>query len=255
MSGHSKWHNIQQRKGKRDARRSNEFTKAAKAITVAAQKGGDPAMNFSLRIAIDKAKETSMPKDNIDRAIKRGTGELGGEQMEELMYEGFGPGGVTILIKVVTDNKNRTVSNLKHILSERGGSLGGAGSVQWMFEQAGIITVAGDTVSPPSRGGAADIIGGRGGGSRDELELTLIESGAEDIRDTDEGIEIKTKVENFQKVEQKAKELGLEIKDSGIRWIAKDHLEVPADVQEKLADLFAELEAHDDVEDYYTNAE
>lgn len=238
MSGHSKWHNIQQRKGKQDARKANEFTKAAKAITIAAQKGGDPAMNFSLRIAIDKAKAVGMPKDNIDRAIKRGTGEIAGERMEELMYEGFGPGGVTILIKAVTDNKNRTVSDLKHILSKHGGSLGGAGSVQWMFEQAGVVVISKETTV-----------------NREEAELGLIEAGAEDIRDTEDGIEIKTKVDNLQKVEQKAKELGFKIKNSEIRWIAKDHVEPPKEHEDKLAEFFAELEAHDDVEEYYTNAE
>lgn len=240
MSGHSKWHNIQQRKGKQDARRANEFTKVAKQITVAAQKsGGDPVMNFSLRIAVEKAKAISMPKDNIDRAIKRGTGEIEGAKMEEVTYEGFGPGGVAVLIKTLSDNKNRTVSDLKHILSQAGGSLGGAGSVQWMFEQAGLITVHSSQFMA----------------NRDEFDLAMIDAGAEDIKEADDEIEIKTKIENLQKVLNKLKELKIEPRESGIRWIAKDHLEVPADVQDKLADLFSELEAHDDVEDYYTNAE
>lgn len=240
MSGHSKWHNIQVRKGKQDAKKANVFTKYAKGITIAAQKGADPTTNFSLRLAIDKAKAVSMPKDNIDRAIKRGTGELKDEaQMEEVLYEAFGPGGVAILIKVVTDNKNRTVSDIKHLLNEASGSLGGAGSVQWMFNQAGVATINKEQLTI----------------NKDEFELQIIEAGAEDISDTDGDIEIKTKVENLQKILNKLKELGIEPKDSGIKWIAKDSIEVSPDVQEKLVDLFAELEAHDDVEDYYTNAE
>ncbi|MSU75831.1 MAG: YebC/PmpR family DNA-binding transcriptional regulator [Candidatus Magasanikbacteria bacterium] len=244
MSGHSKWHNIQERKGKQDAKRSGQFTKVAKTITIAAQHGGDPAMNFSLRLAIDKAKEVGMPKDNIDRAIKRGTGELTGEaQMEEVLYEAFGPGGVAILVKTVTDNKNRTVSDLKHILNMHGGSFGSAGSVQWMFQQWGVITVS------PYTGGHM------GGVGRDDLELTLIESGAEDITETENEIEIKTKIENFQKVINKLKELGIEPKESGIHWVAKDKVKVNKETEEKLGDLFSDLEARDDVEDYFTNAE
>ena len=241
MSGHSKWHNIQERKGKQDARRANEFTKAAKMITIAAQKGADPAMNFSLRLAIDKAKEVGMPKDNIDRAIKRGTGELGdGVKMEEVLYEAFGPGGVAVLIKTVTDNKNRTVSDLKHILNLYGGSFGSSGSVQWMFQQWGVITCL------PLKKGE-----GGGGQSRDDLELALIDAGAEDFFESEEGIEIKTKVENLQKVISKLKEMGIELTESSIRWIAKDKVTVNKDLEDKLGELFSDLEAHDDVEDYY----
>ena len=140
MSGHSKWHNIQGRKGKQDALRSTMFSKYSKLITIAAKGGGDPDKNFSLRIAIDKAKSVSMPKDNIDKAIKKGTGELNdGIVLEEALYEAFGPGGVAVLIKAVTDNKNRTVSEIKHTLTKSGGSMAGPGSVAWMFEQLGVI--------------------------------------------------------------------------------------------------------------------
>ncbi len=240
MSGHSKWHNIQVRKGAQDAKKANVFTKYAKAITIAAQKGGDPATNFSLRLAVDKARAVGMPKDNIDRAIKRGTGELKGEaKMEEVLYEAYGPGGVAILIKAVTDNKNRTVSDLKHILNLHGGSFGSAGSVQWMFGQWGVVVVNKEQITI----------------NKDKLELELIEAGAEDIGDSDGDIEIKTKVENFQKVLHKLKELGIEPKDSGIRWIAKDTTEIDRDTGGELGELFTELESHDDVEDYFTNAE
>lgn len=236
MSGHSKWHNIQAHKGKQDAKRSGQFTKLAKTITVAAQKGGDPAMNFSLRIAIEKAKAVSMPKDNIERAIKRGTGADGeGLHMEEALYEAFGPGGTAILIKAVTDNKNRTLSDIKHILNEDGGSFGSSGSVQWMFQQWGVII----TPMPANK---------------DEFELQLIEVGAEDIRENEENLEIRTKVDHLQKVVAWLKEKNIEIKDSGIEWIAKDLVPVNEEVSAKLGKLFSALEENDDVEDYYTNA-
>lgn len=238
MSGHSKWHNIQGRKGKQDAVRSNLFTKLAKAITIAAQSGGDSTTNFALRLAIDKARIGGMPKDNIDRAIKRGTGELKeGNIMEELLYEAFGPGGFAILIKVVTDNKNRTLPELKKILSLHDASMGSVGSVQWMFEKLGIIIVNKQNIV-----------------QRDEFELQMIEAGAEDIQDEEEEIILKIKVENFQKVVQKLKELNIEPTKSGIEWIAKNLVEVNEEVQIKLEKLFEAFENHDDVEDFYTNA-
>lgn len=236
MSGHSKWHNIQARKGKQDAKRSNEFTKLAKQITIAAQKGADPAMNFSLRLAIEKAKAVSMPKDNIERAVKRGSGQDGGEQMSEAAYEAFGPGGAAILIKCLTDNKNRTLSEVKHILNVHGGSFAGVGSVAWMFVQVGIILVPVEQVP-----------------AKDEFELAMIDAGADDIHE-DDHIEIRTKPEQFQKVLAKLKELGLEPSDSGIRYVAKDPIATPVDQEERLAALFEALEAHDDVEDFFTNA-
>lgn len=239
MSGHSKWHNIQGRKGKQDALRSSQFTKMAKLIAVAARNGGDPTMNFSLRIAIEKAKEVGMPKDNIERAIKRGTGELEGAQIEEVVYEGYGPGGVAVLVKCLTDNKNRAVSDIKHIFSLYGGSMAGAGSVMWMFQQMGVITVLSSQFTV----------------HREENELELIEAGAEDIGEDDEEIEIKTKMENLQKVLLALKELGIEPKESGLQWVAKEPVNVSDEVGEKLGKLFEEFDSNDDVEDYFTNAE
>lgn len=243
MSGHSKWHNIQARKGKQDARRSGQFTKLAKLITIAAQKGGDPVMNFSLRLAIEKAKAVSMPKDNIDRAIQRGSGEDGaGAQMEEALYEAFGPGGVAILVKAVTDNKNRTISDLKHILSEHGGSFGSAGSVQWMFHQWGMITVEKEKMAKAAL-------------DPQDMEMKLIDAGVEDMQDTESGeIEIKTRVENLKKVLDVLKDAGVEVKESGMQWIAKDTIPISKEVEDKLGELFAAFEDNDDVEDYFTNA-
>ena len=241
MSGHSKWHNIQARKGKQDAMRSGQFTKISKLIALAAKGGADPTMNFSLRIAIEKAKAVGMPKDNIERAIKRGTGELEGAQIEEVLYECYGPGGVAVLVKALTDNKNRTVSDIKHIFSKHGGSMAGTGSVQWMFGQFGVAVINKEQLIDNKI-------------DRDQFELTIIEAGAEDIVE-DEGLEIRTKVENFQKVLAKIKEIGLETADSGLQWVAKDMVEINPDVSENLEKLFEELEENDDIEDYFTNAQ
>jgi YebC/PmpR family DNA-binding regulatory protein len=238
MSGHSKWHNIQARKGKQDALRSSQFTKMAKLIAVAARSGGDPTMNFSLRIAIEKAKEVGMPKDNIERAIKRGTGELEGAQIEEVIYEGYGPGGVAVLVKCLTDNKNRTVSDIKHIFSIYGGSMAGAGSVMWMFTQMGVIVVEKEKIET----------------KRDDFDLKIIEAGAEDITE-DGNLEIRTKIENFQKVLASVKEIGIDPVESGLQWVAKDKVSVSDEVGESLGKLFAEFDANDDVEDYFTNAQ
>ncbi len=244
MSGHSKWHNIQARKGKQDAKKGNVFSKYAKKISIVAKTGGGNLdTNFTLRMLIEKARKEGMPKDNIDRAIKSGTGELKGvAQVEELMYEGFGPGGTAIMIKILSDNKNRTAPEIKKILSDHGGSMGGAGSVQWMFQQWGVAEVEMSVLSEK-------------GIKKEDLEMDLIEAGAEDIWEEEGMLEIKTKVENLHKLTDKLNALGIPVKDSGLRWIAKDRVVVDAVVTEKLQNLFSVLEEHDDVEDYYTNAE
>jgi len=244
MSGHSKWHNIQGRKGKQDAKRGNVFSKFAKKISVVTKAGGGSLdTNFALRMLIEKAKKEGMPRENIDRAIKAGTGELKDVvQVEELLYEGFGPGGTAIMIKILTDNKNRTAPEIKKLLSDHGGSMGGSGSVQWMFQQWGIIRIEKSKIKMKNLG-------------LDIFELGLIEAGAEDIYSNEEEFEIKTKVENLQKVLIKIKEMGIESDSSGIEWVAKEKLSVSSEITEKLQSLFADLEDHDDVEDYFTNAE
>lgn len=244
MSGHSKWHNIQARKGKQDARKGDVFSKYAKKISIVAKMGGGSLdTNFALRLLIEKAKKEGMPKDNIDRAIKSGTGELkGAAQVEELMYEAYGPGGVAILIKCLTDNKYRTSAEIKHLITANGGSMGGAGSVQWMFQQWGVAEVEMSVLSEK-------------GIKKENLEMDLIEAGAEDIWEEEGVMEIKTKVENLHKLVDKLNALGIPVKDSGLRWIAKDKVPVDVAVTEKLQNLFSALEEHDDVEDYYTNAE
>lgn len=243
MSGHSKWHNIQARKGEQDAIRSNQFSKIAKLITIAAKGGGDPAANFSLRLAIDKAKTVGMPKDNIDRAVKKGTGEIvDGAQIEEVLYECYGPGGVAILIKALTDNKNRTVSDLKRIFNENGGSMASVGSVIWMFGQWGAIIINKEQLTINKI-------------ERDNFELALIEAGVEDIAEEDKYLLIKTKVENFLKVLNKIRGFGCEIAESGLQWMARDKIKIDDEMRVKLEKLFEKLEENEDVDDYYTNAE
>lgn len=244
MSGHSKWHNIQARKGKQDAIRSNIFSKYAKQISIVTKTGGDKMdANFSLRLLVEKAKAAGMPKDNIDRAIKRGTGEINdGAQIEETLYEGYGANGIAVIIQTLSDNKNRTVSDLKHILSKRGGSLGNAGSVLWMFDQKGIIEISDEKFKTTNL-------------NKDDFELQMIDAGADDIVYEDGSVIIKTKMENYIKVLQKIKELNIEPNESGLQWIAKDKVLVDEEVRERLESLFEELEENDDVQDYFTNAE
>ncbi len=244
MSGHSKWHNIQQRKGKQDAAKSGVFSKLSKQIMIVTREsGGDPATNFSLRLLMDKARVAGMPKDNIERAIKRGTGESGeGAQMEEVLYEAFGPGGTAILVQAIPDNKNRASAEIRHIISEYGGNVGGAGSVQWMFGQWGVIEIARSKFAEQKI-------------DMENFQLSLIEVGAEDFSDDSETVEIKTKVENLQKVLNKIKELGLEPDESGIQWVAKEKLTVDENVQATLEKMFAKLSDNDDVDDFWTNAE
>jgi len=244
MSGHSKWHNIQQRKGKQDAARSGSFSKLSKAIMITAKMGGgDMDTNFSLRLAVEKAKKASMPKDKIEKAIKVGTGaDKDGDQIEEALYEGYGPGGVAILVKVLTNNKNRTVAAVKHMFSKKGGSMGEAGSVKWMFEQKGIIRIKEKSLKEKNI-------------DRDEFDLELMDAGVQDFVEDEEFIEIQTKMEDLKKVLDVVVEKELEIENSGLEWVAKDLVPLPEDKVSKLEDLFEAFEENDDVENYYTNAE
>jgi len=233
MSGHSKWATTKRRKGAVDAKRSANFTKLANIIAVAARSGGDPETNFKLRIAIDKAREYSLPKENIERAIKRGTGELAGSQIEELTYEGFGPEGIAIIIEVVTDNKNRAVSEVKHLLNKYGGSLSSQGSVKWQFNYQGVVSLKEKQLT-------------------DEQELALIDAGVEDI-DTEDNITLYTRVEDLEKIKEKVKNLGLTLEEANLEYVAKEL--VKPNNEESLLKLFEELEACDDVSNFYSNAD
>ncbi len=240
MSGHSKWHKIQHKKGKNDAARGKIFTKLCKAITIAAQNGGDPNMNFSLRLAIEKAKAENVPKDNIERAIKRGTGEdKEGVQFHEVTYEGYGPGGIAIIVECITDNTNRSVSDVKHAFSKHGGSMGNEGSVRWQFERLGVVmfnTEKKETID-----------------DRGSFELSLIDAGADDIKVTDDGVEVRCKMEDFAKVLGVVEGKGIEPDDSGLQWVAKEEVPVDDKTSDKMQTLYEALDELDDVNDVYTN--
>ncbi|HBU07385.1 MAG TPA: YebC/PmpR family DNA-binding transcriptional regulator [Candidatus Magasanikbacteria bacterium] len=242
MSGHSKWHNIQAKKGKADKARSNTFTKLARLISVAAQQGGgDQVMNFSLRLAVEKAKASNMPKENIERAIKKGIGELDdGLTLQEVMYEGFGPNGVAFLVECLTDNVNRTVSEVKNIFSKYGGSMGGPGTVKWQFHRLGVIHLG------ESKKEKVEV-------KKDEFEMALIEAGADDIIFNDFDIEIRTSVENFQKVLEAVEKFGVEADEFGLEWVAKETIALDEEKSEKVANLCEYFEDLDDVRAVYTN--
>lgn len=242
MSGHSKWHNIQAKKGKTDKARSSVFTKLARYITVAAREGGgDPVMNFSLRLAMEKAKAANMPKENIERAVAKGTGEGGdGVHYEEIMYEGFGPCNIAFLVEALTDNKNRTVSEVKNIFSKMGGSLGSAGAVKWQFNHFGVVRINNEQLT-------ANKI------NKDEFEMSLMEAGIQDLNENEMGLEILCPVENFQKVLEVVKKNNLEAESSGLEWVAKETIKLSDGESEKVANFFDLLDEMDDVRDVYTN--
>lgn len=239
MSGHSHSHNIQDVKGKADAIRANTFSKVAKGITVAAKDGGnDPTFNFKLRMAIDAAKAVNMPKDNIERAIVRGAG--GGEDtnIDEVVYEGFAPGGVAILVQCLTDNRNRTVAEVKNIVSKAGGTIGAGGSVMWMFEKKGMVTLV-----------DASLIK-----DRDAFEMAMIEAGAEDIISTDGGVQIICEVKDLKKILDAVEAAGLKSDAADIEYLAKTTMKVEdPDVERQIKELIEKLEDNDDVSAVFTN--
>ncbi|KKR08288.1 MAG: Transcriptional regulator [Parcubacteria group bacterium GW2011_GWC2_39_14] len=236
MSGHSKWATTKNAKAAADAKRSSSFTKLSKNISIAARKGGDPDTNFSLRLAIDKAKEGNMPKENIDRAIKRGTGELEGATLEEVMYEGYGPSGVAVLVEAVTDNKNRTTPEIRSLLTRAGGSLGAQNAVQWMFEHKGVIRVKSEQIT-----------------DKDNFLLSVIDFGSEDVIEEDGGFTVRCAFSDFEKVKRGIEALGLKVDYAEVEWVAKDLVEAAPEAQESVNSLVDTLEAQDDVNGVYTN--
>ena len=250
MSGHSKWSTIKRQKAATDAKRGAIFTKLGNLITISArEKGGDPEINFSLRMAIDKAKTANMPKENIERAIKRGTGEIGGERIEELIYEGFGPAKSQFIIKCLTDNKNRTAANIRHVFTKYGGALG---SVMWNFEYRGVIRISMQMINefPPK----ADQPWAENA-NWDGLELELIDVGADDIIKEEEGITIYTKVEDLQKLKKFLEEKNIKTESAEIEYIAKDEMNLSQEDKEKVGKFIEELEDNEDVSDYYANVD
>jgi YebC/PmpR family DNA-binding regulatory protein len=240
MSGHSKWHSIKHKKAKEDAKRGNIFGKLSRNIIVAVREGGgsDPKDNITLANAIAKAKEFNMPQSNIERAIKRGTGEIEGENYESILYEGYGPGGIAIIIEVMTENRNRSTSDIRNILSRYNGTLGESGSVNWQFETKGIIAVDKSEVN-----------------NGEEFMLDMIDSGAEDIDEDEEVYEIKVSPDNFMKIRQDIEKKGVKIKSSEIGLIPKTTVKLSKEDGVKALKLINALDEHDDVQNVNSNLE
>lgn len=237
MAGHSKWANIKHKKEKEDARRGKLFTKLSRQITVAAREGGpDPAANARLRLAIEKARAVNMPMENIERAIKRGTGELEGANYEELIYEGYGPGGVAIMLEIMTDNRNRTASEVRHLFSRYGGNLGETGCVAWMFERRGLITIDRRSVQ-----------------DEDALLLAAAEAGADDVKSNDDQFEVYTDPDVLEQAKEYLAQAGYTIASAGLTMIPKTSVQVVGEDAARLMKLLDALEEHDDVQEVYAN--
>ncbi|HHY41968.1 MAG TPA: YebC/PmpR family DNA-binding transcriptional regulator [Thermoanaerobacterales bacterium] len=239
MAGHSKWANIKHKKAKMDAQKGKIYTRFSKLIIVAVRQGGpDPNSNYRLKDIIEKAKQANMPNENIVRAIKRGSGELGGGDYEEIMYEGYGPGGVAILVDATTDNRNRTAGEMRHIFDKHGGNLGESGCVAWMFEKKGVILI--------EKKDDTDV---------DSIMMLAIDSGADDVEETDDSIEITTSVDNFEAVKNSLSENNIDIFSAEISFVPKSTISVGEPESEKLEKLLEALEEHDDVQNVYSNYE
>lgn len=246
MSGHSHWSTIKRKKEVTDKKRGQVFSKIIRMISVAArEKGGDPETNPQLRRVLEKAKEFNIPKDNIERAIKRGTGELKGLVFEKILFEAYGPGGVALIIEGITDNKNRTKNEISQILNQNNGKLADQGSVRWMFNQKGCITL--EIANFQDR-------------RKEDLELKVIEAGAEDIywhKDEDNPekkiLDVYTKVEDLEKVKQKLEKQGIKIRSSSLDWVAKNQIELSKKDREACQKLFEALDENEAVQDIYSN--
>ncbi len=236
MSGHSKWHNIRLRKGKQDAERGKVFTKLAREIIVAAKAGGGNIdANLRLRLAIGKARDSSMPADNIKRAILRGTGELEGVNYEEITYEGYAPGGVAVLVQCLTDNRNRTVAELRNVFGKVGGSLGETGCVGWMFDQKGVVEIPAE------------------GNDEESIMMTTLDAGAEDIKVDDETIEITSKPEDLNAVREALEAAGIKFISAEVAMVPQTTVSVNAKVASQILRLMDLLEDLDDTQNVYAN--
>lgn len=240
MSGHSKWAQIKRQKAVTDKKRGNLFTKLGNAITIAAKQGDpNPEINFKLRMAIEKAKAANTPNENIERAIKRGNGELEGVVIEEVVYEGFGPAGTALIIEATTDNKNRTTASLRNILTKYQGNLGSSGSVRWMFDKKGAIRIIKDKII-----------------NKDELTLKLIDAGVEDIVEEEEGLTVYTTAEELLRIKELIEKEGIVPESAEIELVPQNKTKIEDEsVKVKINKLFEELEAHDDINNYFTNAD
>jgi len=239
MSGHSKWSQIKHKKGINDAKRGKLFSKLSNQITIAArQKGGDINTNPQLKIIAEKARSFNMPNENIERAVKKGTGQLSGVKMEELTAEAYSPGGVALIIEAITDNKNRTMSEIKFLLTQHGGKLAEAGSVNYLFERKGTIS----------------IILSANHASKEELELLAIDCGAEDLRWNDDHLDIYTKAEELEKVRRAVETKSIKTDSVQLSWVPKTEIEISDEkTKGQIEKLFEALDENDDVNEIYSN--
>ena len=237
MSGHSKWANIQHRKGRQDAKRGKEFTKAAKEIIIAAKNGGDPASNSRLRAAIAAAKSINLPKDKIEAAIRKGTGQDAGGDIIEINYEGYGPGGVAVIVETATDNRTRTVAEIRHLMSKGGGSMGENGCVSWKFERKGVIQFSKEKYT------------------EDQLMEAALEAGADDLRDEGDVWEIQTAMADFNAVREAFEAAGLEMISAELNQVPQTTMEVDLETARKLLRFIELLEDNDDVQNVYSDAD
>lgn len=236
MAGHSHWKGIKYKKEAADAQKSKIFSKLARAISIAAREGGrDPETNPKLRTVIEQAREYNMPTENIERAIKRGIGELEGASLEEIMLEAYGPGGITIIIEGITDNKNRTLNEIKQILSKYNGKLVAEGSTKWMFDRVGIITMN---------------VEGR---NKEEIELEVIDAGAQDIMWINNVLEVYSKPEELYQIKSRLEEKGFKIENAVLGWKAKEYKQVDPKDKSELEKLFLALDENEAVQEIYSN--
>lgn len=236
MSGHSKWATIKRKKAKLDQKRGKVFTKISKEISVAARSGGDPEGNARLRLLIDKAKAANMPHDNIMRAIKKGTGEIEGAQYESAVYEGYGPAGSAVMVETLSDNKNRTIADVRHVFTKMGGNIAEGGAVSWMFQHVGVIELSADNLNA------------------DEVLEKLIDYAIEDVSLRETQIVITCEKTELDAIRKACEGFGWKVESAEMEWIAKDHISITDSEQEEKAYKFLEaLEELDDVQNVYTN--
>jgi YebC/PmpR family DNA-binding regulatory protein len=235
MSGHSHAKTVMATKMANAAKKGKIFSKFGRLITIAAKSGGDPVTNAKLKVAIDQAKSFNMPKENIERAIKKGTGELAGENLEEFSYECFGPGGIALIINGITDNSNRALGEIKVILNQNGGKMAGEGAVRWMFERKGAIIV-----SPERK-------------SKEDLEMTAIEAGADDVKWSKDKLEVYTKPEDLEKVKKVLEEKQIKIESASLDYVAKEEVELSERDKAQTEKLFETLDENDAVNEIYSN--
>ncbi|KKS90147.1 MAG: Transcriptional regulator [Parcubacteria group bacterium GW2011_GWF2_43_11] len=234
MSGHSHWKTIKFKKGAADAKKGQAFSKLAREISMIAKEGGkDITFNAKLRMVIEKARSFNMPADNIERAIKKGAGELEGGTLESVLFEGYGPGGVAIIVEGITDNKNRTFNEIRQILTQNGGKFVGEGGVKWMFDRKGVIIVSHE--------------------NKEEAELAAIEAGADDVSRDQGFLDVYTKPEEIEKVKRALEEKGLKIESASIGWVAKENIAISETDKKACEKLFEALDGSDDVQEIYSN--